>query len=223
MNDVLDNVDYDDGVASLSDADLLDSVAGSIAALAKLQAVMQTQLGQAEHRGSTAVRHGVRTPAWLTHVLHSHSLERARDHVRQARAMQERFPQTREALRTGQISVEQGEAMVSTLVRLPAGLDATTMAEAEQTMLGFTDSHNPTDLRRLAHHLVDVVAPEIGEAETARALERLEARAQEKRSLFFWERRRCQRHAAAGGRCPVARCDRRHLGPATSQWRGSRR
>lgn len=162
VNEVLDNVDYEEGVAHLSDADLLDSVAGSIAALAKLQAVMLTQLGQAEYRGSTIVRHGVRTPAWLTHVLHSHSLERAREQVRQARAMRERFPQTREAMRAGQVSVEQGEAVVSTLGRLPAELDASTMAEAEQTMLGFTDSHNPTDLRRLAHHLVEVVARRSG-------------------------------------------------------------
>ena len=186
VNEVLDNVDYE-GLAFVSDADLLDSVAASIAALAKLQAVMLTQLGQAEQRGSTDVRHGVRTSSWLTHGLHSHSLERARDLVRQARATRERFPQTAEAMRAGRISVEQGEAVVSTLVKLPAELDATTLAEAEQTILGFTESHNPTDLRRLGYHLVDVVAPEIGEAETAKALERLEARAQEKRSLYFWD------------------------------------
>jgi Domain of unknown function (DUF222) len=35
--------------------------------------------------------------------------------------------------------------------------------------------------------LDSVDAPEIGEAETAKALERLEARAQDKRSLFFWD------------------------------------
>ncbi len=225
VNEVLDNVDYD-GLAFVSDADLLDSVAGSIAALAKLQAVMLTQLGQADHRGSTDVRHGVRTPAWLTHGLHSHSLERARDVVRQARAMQERFPQTRDAMRAGQISVEQGEAVVSTLGKLPAELDATTMAEAEQTILGFTDSHNPTDLRRLAHHLVDVVAPEIGEAETAKALERLEARAQDKRSLFFWDDANggvgMSGCPAPGAWRPTARRDRRHHSPAASQRRGSR-
>jgi hypothetical protein len=187
VNEVLDNVDYTDGFDLMSDADLLNSVAGSIGTLAKLQAVLLTQLAEAEHRGSTTVRHGIRTSSWLTHVLHSHSLERARDQVRQARAMRERFPQARDGLRAGQLSVEQAEAVVSTLGKLPAELDTATMAEAEQTMLGFTDSHNPTDLRRLGHHLVDVVAPEIGEAETAKALERLEARAQDKRALFFWD------------------------------------
>jgi hypothetical protein len=91
VREVLDNVDYDD-VSSATDAELLNPIAASINARAKLQAVMLTHLGQAEHRGSTVVRHGIRTSSWLTHVLHSHSLERARDQVRQAKAMRERFP-----------------------------------------------------------------------------------------------------------------------------------
>ncbi|WP_158295072.1 DUF222 domain-containing protein, partial [Nocardioides caeni] len=57
--------------------------------------------------------------------------------------------------------------------------------EAEKTLVGYATRHRPSELRTLARRILDVVAPEIAQAEDAKRLEAEERRAREKASLRF--------------------------------------
>src|SRR4029077_14189493 len=52
-------------------------------------------------------------------------------------------------------------------------------AKAEAHLIGLAAEHDPVALRRIAHHVLEVVAPEIAEAHELQALQRQEALAEE--------------------------------------------
>src|SRR4029077_21201728 len=52
-------------------------------------------------------------------------------------------------------------------------------AKAEAHLIGCAAEHDPIALRRLAHHVLEVVAPEIAEAHELKTLQRQEAHAEE--------------------------------------------
>ena len=56
---------------------------------------------------------------------------------------------------------------------------SSTAAKAETHLIGLAAGHDPVALRRLAHHVLEVVAPEIAEAHELQALQRQEALAEE--------------------------------------------
>ena len=66
---------------------------------------------------------------------------------------------------------------------LSAGMVAGLVAKAEAHLCDLATRHRPGDLRRLARHLVDVVAPEVAEEAGARAIARMEAHAEAKATL----------------------------------------
>jgi hypothetical protein len=57
------------------------------------------------------------------------------------------------------------------------------VAKAEAHLCALATRHRPSDLRRLARHLLDVVAPEVTEEAEARAIARMEAHAEAKATL----------------------------------------
>ena len=56
---------------------------------------------------------------------------------------------------------------------------SSTAATAETHLIGCAAEHDPVALRRLAHRVLEVVAPEIAEAHELKALQRQEALAEE--------------------------------------------
>ncbi len=70
------------------------------------------------------------------------------------------------------VLVDQAAVIVDAVDALPADLvDATVVAEAEGVLLAHAADHDAKALRVLGRRILDVVAPEIGEAHEARVLE----------------------------------------------------
>jgi hypothetical protein len=74
------------------------------------------------------------------------------------------------------------------LADLPTHLGPQIAADAETTLVGYCDTFRPHELRRLARHLLEVIAPDIAEAEEAKRLQDEERRAFAKASLRFHDR-----------------------------------
>ena len=75
----------------------------------------------------------------------------------------------------GQVSEEQAVVIVKGVDALPVEH----RRKAETHLIGCAAEHDPVALRRLAHHVLEVVAPEIAEAHELQALQRQEALAEE--------------------------------------------
>ncbi len=73
--------------------------------------------------------------------------------------------------------------IVTSLEDLPADLDQSLVASAEETLVGYAAEFGPADLRRLGQRILDVIAPDVADAELAKKLEREEARARIRASV----------------------------------------
>ena len=83
----------------------------------------------------------------------------------------------------GLVSAAQARVVVSVLDDLPDHLDPELLARAEAEMVTLCADFRPAELRRLGGHLLEVVAPEIAEAEEAKRLQNQEQQARAKTSL----------------------------------------
>jgi len=108
----------------------------------------------------------------------------AHGQLRLAQAL-EHHERTRAAMAEGSASVEQARVITQVLEELAADpeVDAEVVARAEAHLVELAATHGPRELRRLAAHLLEVVAPEVADQADAKALARLEERAQKKMSL----------------------------------------
>lgn len=121
--------------------------------------------------------------AWVSVETRADS-DVARADVRLAKALESR-PLVAAAMREGRVSVAQARVIVAGIDALPAALGPELASEAEATLVGHAASYRPRELRRLARRILDVVAPEIAEAEEGKRLEVEEQRARDKASLHF--------------------------------------
>ena len=81
----------------------------------------------------------------------------------------------RDAMAAGQVSEEQAVVIVKGVDALPVEH----RRDAEAHLIGCAKQHDPVALRRLAHRVLEVVAPEIAEEHELKALQRQEALAEE--------------------------------------------
>lgn len=81
------------------------------------------------------------------------------------------------ALAAGQLRVEQASVIVRAVDDLPESVTADVRAEARDHLLELAAHHDARDLQRLGKRILDVIAPEMGEAHELQQLEREEARA----------------------------------------------
>jgi hypothetical protein len=84
------------------------------------------------------------------------------------------FEPVRVALSEGQLLVDQASVIVAAILALPADIDDEIKADAVARLISYAADHDANDLRRLGRRIVEVVAPEVGEAHEARLLEREE-------------------------------------------------
>jgi hypothetical protein len=101
-----------------------------------------------------------------------------------AKAIESR-PLVSAGMRQGAVSMAQARVVVAGLDALPGDLDPQVVVDAEATLVGHCATFRPFELRRLARRILDVVAPDIAEAEEGKRLEAEERRAREKASLRF--------------------------------------
>lgn len=106
-----------------------------------------------------------------------------RTNARLAEALDRRWTAVAAGMTDGLVSADQARVVVEVLDDLPDHLEPELLARAETEMVSLCGHFRPSELRRLGRHLVEVVAPEIAEAEEAKRLENEEQRALEKLSV----------------------------------------
>ena len=85
-----------------------------------------------------------------------------------------RFEPVRVALAEGRVLVDQAEVIIDAMEALPAGLDPAIKDDALVTLVGYAGDHDARALRILGRRILEVVAPEVGEAHEARLLDKEE-------------------------------------------------
>lgn len=121
--------------------------------------------------------------AWLSHATRSEPAT-ARSDALLAQRLEHR-PLVAAAMREGRVSPAQARVLTTVLEDLPAHLGPRVAADAETTLVAFCEHFRPSELRRLARRLLEVVAPEVAEAEEAKRLEEEERRALAEAFLKF--------------------------------------
>ncbi len=121
--------------------------------------------------------------AWLAHQTRTDPAACHHD-LRLAEALSFRWTGVGTALADGRVNEPQARVIVRSLDALPvADLDVGVVADAEERLVGFAAEFGPQQLRVLGRRILDLVAPEVGEVQEARALEAEERRAEERLSL----------------------------------------
>ena len=121
---------------------------------------------------------GARSPGvWLAHETGHWAAEGRR--LDKLAAMLDHHPDVRRAVADGRVSLAQAVEVCGAVDEIPADLGRDIADRAEAHLIGLCTDHGPKDLRRLGQHFLDVVAPEIAEAEEQRRLEALDAGAEE--------------------------------------------
>lgn len=166
-----------------NDRDRLAVFAAAIRTQGRLQTFIHTRAAQLD-TGEVAQRaHGTSLTTWaITTLTHTH-----REAATLVKAGEQlgRFPTITNAAQAGAVSPAQADAITQVLTDLPDDLPASTLAQGEQLMLDFAATFNSTELRRLAHHLLECLAPEVADQKEADRLERDHRHAQRTRHLTF--------------------------------------
>lgn len=95
----------------------------------------------------------------------------------------ERRPIVARALRDGRANLEQAEAILRAVDALPPDLPAGTVVLAEQTLVDEAAAHGPKSLRFLGRRILQVIDPDLADAEEAARLADEERSAYEKARL----------------------------------------
>ena len=65
--------------------------------------------------------------------------------------------------------VDQAQVIVTAVQALPSDLDTQIAADAQATLVGYAEHHDTRELRTLGNRILEVVAPEVGEAHEAKS------------------------------------------------------
>jgi len=122
--------------------------------------------------------------AWLAHETRGDRREQQRD-LRLGAALAERWHRLASGLATGSVNLAQTRVLAHALEQLPDDLSAEVVAMAEEQLVAYAAEFGPSELRVLGRRILDVVAPEVGEAAEARALEAEERHAAERTVLIL--------------------------------------
>jgi hypothetical protein len=147
-------------------------------------ALAELQLRVLASAGDVAMSAGARdVGSWAAFLTHADPAA-ARD-ARLAEALGRSWSRVAAGMAEGVVAPAQARVVVHALEALPDHLDPETVTNAEVQLVAWCREFNPAQLRRLGRHILDVVAPEIAEAEEARRLEEEEQAAREKCRLSF--------------------------------------
>ncbi|MGY0536250.1 DUF222 domain-containing protein [Nocardioides sp. YJ-D4] len=179
VTDALDGVAAANPVFMATDqkATTLLEIARAKAQLAELELrVLATADDVAAESGARDVA------AWLHHHTHQRP-ETLRADLRLAEALDRSYALVAAAMRAGACNPAQAHVIVNALDELPADLDPEIKTKAEEALVAYATRFDPTQLRRLGRRILDVIAPEVAEAEEAKRLAAEEAHARKKTRL----------------------------------------
>jgi hypothetical protein len=120
--------------------------------------------------------------AWLAHETRGDRREQQRA-LRLGTALVERWQTVAAGLAAGRVNLAQARVITHALDQLPDDVPTEVRSQAEAQLVEYAAEFGPRDLRVLGRRILDVVAPEVGEAAEARALEDEERRAAERTTL----------------------------------------
>ena len=129
--------------------------------------------------GDVAEETGARdVAAWFAHhTLTEPDVARADDRL--AQCLDRDRLRLAAGLAAGRCSVAQARVIVRALDELPTRVGPETIERAEATLVGYAEQFPPSQLRRLGRRILDIVAPEVADAEEARRLAEEERHARE--------------------------------------------
>lgn len=157
----------------LTDNDRLEAITQLTHATQRAEGLRLELLAQA---GPATHDLGYRDPAaWLGHT---HHLDRTgtRRHQHTARQLAD-HPLLGQAVRNGHATLDQARVIADAVDALPDRLGPQIKTDATTHLIDLAAQHGPRPLRRLGRHILDVVAPDIADAELARRLAHEEAHA----------------------------------------------
>ncbi|WP_232547061.1 HNH endonuclease signature motif containing protein [Propioniciclava soli] len=173
----------DDRLRLPSDADRLALLAEAVRVTGRLHAWQAGLAAAIDHDDVAWRAHGTSASTWLTDATR-HTRTEAHRLIGHGQRL-DRFAVVRDAARAGDVMPAQSDAITAVLDQLPADLQEAVVEEAQHMMVGFAATHTSTELRRLTHRLVELLAPEVAEAHEAARLERERAQATRARHLTF--------------------------------------
>ncbi len=142
-------------------------------------ALAELQLRVLAASGEAADQAGARdVGAWAAHLTHA-DFAPSRADARLASALDRSWQQVAAGMADGTVSVAHARVVVHALEALPDDLDPNIVAKAEGHLVELCHQFTPTEVRRLGRRILEVVAPDIVDAEEAKALEKEEQRARE--------------------------------------------
>jgi len=183
------------GAGELSEVSLWSmgaaEAASTLVELTRLRSqVAELELRVVRHAQTVEVgldRGATSTTNWWAHHTR---LTRTEAHrlARLATRLGEAHEPVRAGLAAGGLRVDQAAVIVDAVDALPTDLvDAGVAAQAEEHLLAAAADHDAKGLRILGRRILDVVAPEVGEAHEARLLEAEEAKARAAASFSMVE------------------------------------
>ncbi|WP_193608548.1 HNH endonuclease signature motif containing protein [Nocardioides lijunqiniae] len=145
---------------------------------ARLAALTLKTAVQAERTEVGAAQGATSAAAWLAHETHMTQRDAAAL-TKLGKAL-EAHPPVEEALSRGDVLADQAKAIVEDVDALPDDVGTAIKTQARDHLLGEAEHFDALRLRVLGKQVLDVVAPEVGEAEEARQLESQERKARAK-------------------------------------------
>ena len=138
--------------------------------------------------GDLAADHGCRTVAdWLAPRTRT-DRRAAYAQEKLAHALDNTWRQVGAALADGRLHLDQARVIVKALDALPDDVGVEVKQLAERRLVEHAEQFGPADLARLGRRVLDVVAPEVGDDQERRALERAERKAEAVTRLDFRRR-----------------------------------
>jgi hypothetical protein len=125
--------------------------------------------------------------AWLSHQTNA-TPRACRAELHLAAALDTRWTRLATAVATGAVNLAQAVVIARALDELPDGLDPALLVKAEEHLVEAAKECGPDQLRVLGRRILDIIAPDVGEAEEAKQLQREEERAWETTSLTLTRR-----------------------------------
>ncbi|MDQ3457567.1 MAG: 13E12 repeat family protein, partial [Actinomycetota bacterium] len=168
----------------LPDRELAAGAVACARLVSRTQALLVRLLGEVDARDLPLRSGACSTTAWTRHELNTTPRE-ARTLAGVATAVRSGMTATGTAFAAGDVSLSQAVAITGAVGELPEDIPADIREQAETELVGYADRFDAQQLARLGAHILTVVAPEIGEARDAEALERQERQARRRRELFF--------------------------------------
>ncbi len=166
----------------------LDALAETIADLVRgingLHARLLEELAEAERR-DLPTHLGTTSTAGLLRGMGFTARDATR-HARLATRLVD-HPDTHQALADGEITLDQADAIITSVTALPAAVGPELRATAEKHLLTEAQVHDAAALKVLGKHLHHVIDPDHADARLAHALEREEQLARRRTHLRIWD------------------------------------